>query len=205
MSGPITAVVFDVGGVLLDWSPAHLYRHVIDDPDALEHFLTVVAPMSWHVQHDRGAPMDETLPARSREFPDHAELLLLWRDRYLDMIAGPVPGTADVLAEVAAAGLPVFGLTNMPAEVWPGLLAAWPVLARFAGVVVSGEERRMKPEPEIFDVLVERFGLDRASTVFIDDTPVNVEGARDAGLQAIHFTDAEALRRDLQALSVAIP
>lgn len=199
---PITAVVFDIGGVLLDWSPAHLYRQLISDPEELEHFLTVVAPLSWHWQHDRGVPMAETLPVRSAEFPEHAELLAQWQLRYLDMIGGAVPGTAEVVEDVRAAGRQIYGLSNMPAEVWPGLVDAWPVLARFDGVIVSGEERLVKPEPAIFDVLVERFGLDRANTVFVDDTPVNVVGARASGLQAIRFTDAEQLRADLRRLGV---
>ncbi len=199
---PVTAVVFDIGGVLLDWSPAHLYRQLIEDPDELEHFLTVVAPLSWHFQHDRGVPMAETLPARGRQFPEHAELIAQWLPRYGDMIAGPVPGSAEIVDEVRRAGVARYCLSNMPAEVWPGLVERWTLLAEFEGCVVSGQERLAKPDPEIFDLLVERFGLDRPSTVFIDDAPVNVRAARACGLQALRFTDAQHLRVDLQRLGV---
>ncbi len=199
---PLSAVVFDVGGVLLDWSPSHLYRQLIQDPVDLQHFLSVVCPLAWHFQHDRGVPMAETLPARAVEFPDHAELIALWQTRYGDMVAGPVPGTAALLADVRAAGLKIYGLTNMPAEVWPGLVEAWPVLSDLDGVVVSGQEQLVKPDPEIFDVLVERFGLDRPATLFVDDVVTNVDGARSCGLQTVHFTGADQLRTDLRRLGV---
>ncbi len=200
----VRAVVFDVGGVLLDWAPAHLYRRLIDDPAELEHFLTEVCPLSWHFQHDRGVPMGPSLEARAVAFPEHAELIAQWLPRYGDMVAGPVSGTAQVVDDLLAADVPVHGLTNMPAEVWPVLLDDWPELGRLQGVVVSGEEGAAKPEPAIFDVLVERFELDRAATVFVDDSPTNVEGARASGLQAIRFTSASELRSALADLGLPL-
>ena len=204
MAEPIDAVVFDFGGVLLDWDPRHLYGSVITDPAALEHFLTVVCPHSWHLQHDRGTPFTETLPVRQAEHPEHAELIALWGTRYDEMIGGEVPGSAAIVAELRRAGIALYGLTNLPGEVWPSVRANWPVTAGLDGVLVSGEEGIVKPDPAIFELLIDRFGLIPARTVFVDDVPVNVEAGRVAGLQALLFTDADQLRSDLLALGVAL-
>jgi len=200
----IDAVVFDFGGVLLDWDPRHLYRKVIAEPAELEHFVNEVCPHSWHLQHDRGVPFAETLPVRQAAFPEHAELIGLWGSRYAEMIGGEVPGSAAVVDELRALGVRLLGLSNLPAEVWPSLRAAWPIVADFEGVVVSGEEGVVKPDAAIFDLLVDRFGLDPARTVFVDDVPANVAGGQARGLHAIHFTDAARLRTDLRDLGLAV-
>jgi len=201
----ITTVVFDMGGVLLDWDPRHLYRKVFDDPAAMEHFLSEVCPLSWHLQHDRGAPFAETLPARAALHPDHADHIVLWGSRYDEMIAGEVPGTADVVAELAALGLRLLGLTNLPAEVWPSVRASWPVMTAFEGVLVSGEEGLVKPDPAIFELLLDRFAIEPARAVFVDDVAANVAAAQAVGLHALRFTDAPTLRVELAGLGVDLP
>jgi 2-haloacid dehalogenase len=199
---PVEAVVFDLGGVLLDWDPAHLYREVLADEAAVEHFLGRVCTLEWHHQHDEGRPMAETIPEHAARHPEHAEAIALWEKRYLDMFAGPIDGTVDVLGELRRAGVPVYALTNMPAEVMPLLLDEYPFLAWFDGMVVSGDERLAKPAREIFDVLCSRFELDPPTTVFVDDRAVNVDAAVALGFRAIPFVSPAQVREELALMGV---
>ena len=201
MTHAIDAVVFDLGGVVLDWDPAHLYRQVIDDPAELDHFLAVVCTREWHLQHDAGRPMAETIPELCERHPDHAGLIPLWRERYVDMVAGHVRGTVALLDELAHR-VRLLALTNMPAEVVDELREAFPALERFEGMVVSGVERIMKPAPEIFELLASRHDLEPSRTLFVDDVEENVAGARACGFHATRFRSAEELRGDLRAYGV---
>ena len=198
---PIEAVVFDIGGVLLDWDPRHLYRRLVDDEEELERFLAEVCTPAFNAELDAGRPFDEACAALAAEHPDQAELVHAWA-RQADMIRGEVEGTAALVDRLAAREVPRYLLTNMPRWVFDERRAAYPVLQRFDGAVVSGDEGVLKPDPAIFQLLVDRFGLLPATTLFIDDSPVNVEGARAAGFVAHHFTDADALERELVALAL---
>jgi 2-haloacid dehalogenase len=196
----VAAVVFDLGGVLVDWDPRHLYREVFDDEAEMERFLAEVCTLEWHERHDRGHPMADSVAELAATAGEHAGHVLLWSERYLDMVAGPVPGTAEVVRELRARDVPVYALTNMPVEAWPGLLERFAVLRELDGAIVSGEERMAKPDPEIFELLVSRFGLTPATTVFVDDRPVNVEAAARLGFRTLRFTTAAQLRRDQSAI-----
>lgn len=198
------AVVFDVGGVLLDWNPRHLYRRLLADEAAVDAFLSDVCTLEWHFRHDAGRPFAESIPELCQTYPEQAELIQAWSDRYLDMIGGPLDGTVAVLEELDDAGIPTYGLTNMPAEVWAPMVEAHPFLARIRGWVVSGQERVVKPDPAIFALLVDRFGLDPATTAFVDDTTVNTDAATHAGLVGIPFGDADTLRCDLRDLGLPV-
>jgi 2-haloacid dehalogenase len=191
-------VVFDLGGVLVDWDPRPLYRKLIADDAERERFLTEVCTMDWHSQHDAGRSMTETVPELVSLHPEHRELIEAWRDRFTEMLPGALTETVAILEDVVALGQPVYALTNWSAEIWPVALERFPFIAWFDGVVVSGHEGTVKPEKAIFDILVERYDLDRSATVFIDDWDRNVDGARAAGLQAIQFTDASRLRGQLR-------
>lgn len=200
----VTAVIFDIGGVIVDWNPRHLYSTVIEDPDELDHFLGTVCPLSWHYQHDRGVAFAETLPVRSAEFPEHAELIAMWGSRYGDMTIGEIAGTAEVIDDLHRAGVGVFGISNMPAEVWPDFVERWPVIRRLTDTVISGRDGVAKPDAEIFELALDRFGLDAASTVFVDDSPANVAGADAVGITGVLFTSADELRADLRRLGLAL-
>jgi 2-haloacid dehalogenase len=189
-------VVFDVGGVLVDWDPRHLYRQVLGSDEEVEHFLAEVATWAWHTQHDLGRPMAETIPELIAEHPDHAEAIALWHSRYHDMVAGEVPGSIDVVRELHAAGVRLLVLSNMPADVLH-VIEAFEWLDLFDGVVVSGQEGVIKPDPAIYRILVDRHGVDVATTAFVDDRIENVEAAAALGFHAVHFTDAAALRDEL--------
>jgi 2-haloacid dehalogenase len=188
----VTTVVFDIGGVLLDWDPRHLYRDLIPDEETREWFLTEVCTTEFNLSLDAGRPFDEACDELAGRHPDHADLVHAWK-RQDDMIAGEVPGTADLVRSLKAAGVPLYLLTNMPSDVFHARRERYDVLREFDGAVVSGEEGVLKPSAEIFEILVSRFGLDPASTLFIDDSEINVRGARAVGLQAHHFVDAATL------------
>jgi 2-haloacid dehalogenase len=195
----VTAVVFDIGGVLLDWDPRHLYCDLIPDEAAREWFLAEVCTTEWNVSLDAGRPFDEACDELASRHPDHAELVHAWK-RQDDMIAGEVAGTADIVCRLKADGVPLYLLTNMPSEVFQARHARFDVLQEFDGAVVSGDEGVLKPSPEIFEILVSRFDLEPASTLFIDDSEINVRGARAAGFQAHHFVDAATLTPVLDAV-----
>jgi len=199
---PIRAVVFDIGGVVLDWSPRHLYRSVFDDPDEADRFLREVCTLEWHVQHDHGTPMEHTIPLLVAQHPHYATQIEAWRDRYLDMVAGYVEGMVDLLAALRATGMPTYALTNMPAEMMPQLRDAYPVIAAFEGAIVSGDELVMKPDPRIYRLLTERFGLRPEHTVFVDDVPANVDAAWQLGFRAVRFESAPQLREALRRWGV---
>lgn len=193
----IDTVVFDVGGVLVDWDPRHLYRQVFDDDEEMERFLAEVCTWEWHHRHDAGVPFSESIPALSAAFPEHAPLIAMWESRYLDMIPGEIPGTVEIVRDLHAAGTRLLVLSNMPSEVWEPLTARFEWFALFDGWVVSGDEKVVKPNPAIYRVLVERHGVDPASAAFVDDRRENVDAARDLGFDAILFTGAASLRERL--------
>jgi 2-haloacid dehalogenase len=198
----VDVVVWDFGGVLFDWDPAHLYRKVFETPDELDHFLTVVCPRDWHFQHDAGVPFAETLPVRRAQFPDHAAAIDVYLERYVEMIAGAMPGMHELVAELRTKGVRQYGLTNMPEEPWPAIQEAWPMLTELDGVVVSGVEKLVKPDPAIFRLLSERFDLDPARSVFVDDVARNVDAAVACGFEGIVYSDAPQVRAELRALGL---
>jgi 2-haloacid dehalogenase len=194
------AVVFDIGGVLLDWDPRHLYRRLIPDDEERERFLAEVCTMDWNSELDAGTPFDEACTELSTRHPGLEELIHAWK-RQDEMVAGEVPGTAALVRQLHDQGMPLYLLTNMPAEVFRARRERFDVLRLFDGAVVSGEEGVLKPSREIFARLSERYGLLPAETLFIDDSLPNVEGARAAGFLAHHFTGAEELATALAELA----
>jgi 2-haloacid dehalogenase len=186
------AVVFDIGGVLLEWDPGLVYRQLLPDPADVDCFLTEICTPEWNATLDAGRSFDEACAELAARHPDHAELIHAWK-RQDEMIVGEVPGTADLIARLHAAGTPLYLLTNMPVEVFAARRRRYPVLGLFAGAVVSGAEGVLKPSAEIFAVLRRRFALDPAQTLVVDDLEANVAGARAAGFLAHRFVDAPGL------------
>lgn len=204
MSG-IAAVVFDVGKVLLDWDPRHLYRKLIPDEAAMERFLAEVCPPEWNLALDRGLDWNEAISERCARFPQHAALIRAYRDRWDEMVPGEIPGTVALLEALVQTGIPCFALTNFNAHTFRRVRTRFPWFARFQGILVSGEEGLLKPEPEIYALTERRFGLDPARTLLIDDSAANVEGARACGWQALHFENAAQAADALAGLGIPIP
>jgi 2-haloacid dehalogenase len=187
----LSAVVFDVGGVLLDWDPRHLYRKLIGDPAEMEWFLANVCTPEWHERHDRGLSTAESCATLAEEWPRYAGLILAWSERGEEMVAGPLPGGVELLRRVIGRGLPCYALTNMEAETYPKRVARYDFLRCLTGAVVSGFEGIAKPDREIYELLLRRFGLDAATTLFVDDHAVNVAAAADAGMEAMVYSGPE--------------
>ncbi len=197
-----TVVVFDLGGVLIDWNPRYVYRDLGGSESDIEHFLAHVATPEWNGQMDEGKPFAQAVEERIRDFPDHADWLRAYHARWEDMLGGPIGGTVEILDALRQRGTPLYALTNWSAETFPRARARYDFLAWFRGIVVSGEVEKIKPDPAIFAHLTSDFGIEPAHAVFIDDNRDNVETARGLGFHAIHFTTPDALRADLAALGL---
>lgn len=191
-----------MGGVLYDWHPRHLYKKLIDDPERLEWFLANVVTLEWHFQHDEGRPCAETSAELIERFPEHRDLIAVYDERWLETVPGPMPGMIELVDELAAAGVPLFAITNFSHEFWPRFTATAPVFRHFRDIVVSGEERMVKPDPRIFQLALRRFGLARGEAIFIDDRADNVAASEAAGFVGHVFDGAEPLRQRLRGLGL---
>ena len=196
------AVVFDVGGVLIEWDPRHLYRKLFDDEAAMERFLAEVCTPAWNHEQDLGRPFAEAVASLSARFPEHAELIAAYDERWEEMVPGPVPDGPEVLADVQAAGLPCYGLTNFSVEKLALVRRRFAFLTGLDGVVVSGEEGVCKPDSEIYLRLARRFDLTPARTLYVDDRADNVAAAEALGFRGHHFTSADGLRAELVRIGV---
>jgi|SRR5579871_105504 len=193
----VQAVVFDVGRVLVDWDLRHLFGKLIADPAELEWFVANVVTEAWHFEHDAGRDLAEMVDQRKREFPAHAALIDAYATRFLETIPGPVPGTAALVDRLAARGVPLYAITNFAAPFWTAFVPMQAVLGHFRDVVVSGEEKLVKPGRAIFDLAARRFGHAPETMLFIDDSAANVEAAAALGWQTHRFRDAQTLEADL--------
>ena len=198
MSGAIAAVVFDVGRVLVQWDMRHLYTRLIDDPARLDWFCDNVVTEQWHFEHDAGRDLAEMVAARKAEFPGHDDLIDAYATRFLDTIPGNVPGSHEIVRELAARGMPLFAITNFASPFWTEFRAAEPLFDLFGDIVVSGDEKLVKPDPRIFALAAARFGHAPEAMLFIDDNAANVAAARELGWQVHHFHAAPELRADLE-------
>jgi 2-haloacid dehalogenase len=205
MRSPVTTVVFDIGNVLIEWDPEYLYRRLIPDEAARRHFLTEICSPAWNLEQDRGRSWSEAVAECVARHPGHADLIRAYDEGWHEMVPGEVPGTAELLEELVAADVPLYAITNFSNEKFAEAKARFPFLATsFRDTVVSAEERQLKPDPRIYEVLLERNGLTAEACVFIDDSLKNVEGARAVGMAAIHFTGAEPLRLELRRMGFGV-
>ena len=198
-----SAVVFDIGNVLYDWDPRFLYERLIGDGPALDAFLRDVVTRDWHFQHDAGRPFAETSAELTAVHPQHAALIAAWGPRFVDSIGDPMPGMIALVEDLDTAGIPLFAITNFSHEFWPPFRARESsVFDRFRDIVVSGEERLTKPDPAIYHLALDRFGLAAADAVFIDDRADNVASANAVGMTGLQFVDAPTLRAPLRHLAL---
>ena len=191
-------VVFDLGGVLIDWNPRHLYRKLFaGDEAAMEHFLANVCTSEWNQEQDAGRTFAAAAALLKAEHPEKAALIDAYGARFDEMMAGPIAGSVEILAELHRRGVALYGLTNFSAETYPLALRRFDFLRWFRGVLVSGEVGLIKPDPRIYRLLLERFGIAPAAAVYIDDLARNAAAASALGMHGIHFTDPASLRREL--------
>lgn len=197
MTGARNVVVFDLGGVLIDWDPRYLYRKLFQDEAEMEHFLANVCTGDWNLQQDGGRSFAEACAALKRDYPAHSEMIDAWFERFDEMMAGPIAGTVDILAELREQEVPIYALSNWSAETFPVAQKRFEFLQWFRAVFLSGEVRLVKPDPRIFQRFCERFALRPEQIIYVDDLPRNVEAAGRLGMHAIQFTDPASLRDEL--------
>ena len=202
MAGDIRTVVFDLGGVLIDWDPRYLYRKVFSDESEMEHFLTNIATTEWHLEQDRGRTMAEATKVLVSRHPEYEAEIRAFYDRWPEMFDGSIRGSVEILRELRDLGYPLHALTNYSAEAFVLAREDYDFLGWFDEIVVSGEEGLIKPDKNLYAVLVERTGLDPATTVFIDDSTPNVAAARELGFTVIAFETPGQLREELAELSL---
>lgn len=201
----VNTIIFDLGNVLIRWDPRFLYRKIFgSDEAAMEHFLSEVCSPAWNEQQDRGRPWKDAIAEAVARHPQHEAHIRAYFDRWSEMIPGEMTETVAVLAQLRERNFRLLALTNWSAETFHIAEARFPFLQWFEGIVVSGRERLMKPEPAIFRLIIERYQLQPAATAFIDDSARNVEAARREGLQGIHFVNAEDLVARLRDVGIML-
>ena len=198
----ITTVVFDLGGVLIDWDPRYLYRKLMAEEE-IEPFLAEVGFFAWNHAQDAGGPWHDAVEALATKHPHRRELIAAFPERFPETLGGPIEETVALLDELHRAGTTkLLALTNWSSETFPVARATFGFLESFEGIVVSGDEGVAKPDAVLFRTLIDRYALVPNETVFIDDSAANVEAAAQLGLVALHFTDPEQLRVDLNRLGL---
>jgi 2-haloacid dehalogenase len=196
-------VIFDLGGVLIDWNPRYLYRKIFSTEEEVSWFLENVCTPEWNEQQDAGRPFEEATLDLQMKFPQHKEAIRAWYDRWEETIGGPIDETVKLLSALRQQKQHrLYALTNWSAETFPWAKKTFDFLHWFEGIVVSGEEGMVKPQPAFYRVLLDRYGINAASAVFIDDNFLNVEGARAVGIDGVHFRGADQLRQDLEVRGI---
>jgi 2-haloacid dehalogenase len=198
-----SVAIFDLGGVLLQWDPRHLYRKLFGgDNAAMEHFLANVCTEEWNECQDRGRSFADAVESLMPEHAAERALIEAWGARFEEMVPGAIEGTVEVLAQLRRRGVPLYAISNWSAETFPPMGRRFEFLSWFDDIVISGSERVMKPDPRIFRVLLERQRIVPASAVFIDDAAGNAAAASTLGIHGIHFRSPAQLRRELVAVGL---
>ena len=190
-------VIFDFGGVLVDWNPHYLYDPYFGSREKADWFLANICNSAWNVQMDGGKPFEEGIAERVGEYPEWEKEIRMYRSEWLKMMGGQIPGMQEVVEDLKAQGYRLYGLTNWAADTFALVRHTYPVFDLLDGIVVSGEEKVAKPDPRIFRILFERYRVNPSEAVFIDDNKPNIDAARALGLQTILFQSAEQLRESL--------
>jgi 2-haloacid dehalogenase len=200
----VDAIVFDFGGVLIDWNPRHLYRGITHDPQEIEGFLREVGFDAWNMELDGGLPFAEGIAQMSARFPHRREWIEAFDRRWEECLKGAIDGTVDILRALKEAGYPLYGLSNWSAETFARIRDDYPFLRWLDDIVLSGEERVTKPDPAIFQILLRRAGRRAEQCLFIDDSTTNVAAADALGFHTVRFQSPEQLRAELARLGIAV-
>lgn len=195
-------IVFDLGGVLIDWNPRYLYKKIFSSPAEMEHFLTHICHSAWNAQMDAGIPFKEAIKERQEKFPQYAPQIAAYFTRWEEMLGGSIEETVSVLKDLKCLGARIYALTNWSAETLPYALARYDFFKLFDGMTVSGQVKLAKPDPAIFKRLLADFKLQATNCIFIDDNADNIRTAGQLGFTAVRFTSAVELKKELQRLGV---
>ena len=200
----IDTIIFDLGGVLVDWNPEYVYREVFnDDQQKVDWFLNNICTHEWNVEQDAGRSIQKATELLVAQYPEFEEWIRIFYDRWEDMLGGTIPETVTLLNKLKQANNHhLYALTNWSAETFPVALQRYEFLQHFEGILVSGEEKTRKPFPKIYEILLERYQINPFRSVFIDDNVENVEVAKKFGIKGIHFKSSQQLREELTNLGV---
>ena len=203
MPKSIETVIFDLGGVLIDWNPEYVFREVFDDEGEMRYFFEEVCTSEWNVRQDAGRPLAQATEEKVREFPEYEPAIRAYYGRWEQMLGGPIEASVRLLEQIHARGAHrLYALTNWSHETFPVAQERFGFLQLFEGIVVSGQEGLAKPDHRIYRTLLERYRVAAETAIFIDDLAKNVEAAREAGIRGIHFRGAERLEEELKGLGV---
>jgi 2-haloacid dehalogenase len=196
----IDNIIFDFGGVLLDWNPRYFYRTYFCDEKEMEYFLANICTEEWNAEQDKGRSFSEGIKLLQSQYPEYKEAISLFADKWEDMLKGEMLDSVELLRQLTAKKLRIFGLTNWSAETIPTVYRKYDFFKLFEGIVVSGEEKCIKPDKRIYKILLERYKLDAGVSVFIDDNPANIKSAQELGLKAILFDNITNVQVQLSTL-----
>ncbi len=195
-------IIFDLGGVLLDWNPRYLYKKIFSTDTEMEWFLTHICTSQWNTQQDAGRSFEEGVDLLSQKYPEYAFAINFYFTRWDEMLGGAIEGSVDILRELKDRRCRLYALSNWSAQTFPVAKQRYDFLKWFDGIVLSGEEKLVKPDPVIYSRLLSRYNLRAQNCIFIDDNQANISKAADLGFETIRFTNPDDLRRILTSRSV---
>lgn len=195
-------MVFDLGGVLVDWDRTYLYGKIFDDKDEMNYFLDNVCTLDWNAEQDAGRTWSEAIATLQKQYPKYHTEIAAFRERWAEILGDAFDDTVEILRLMKGAGYPVYALTNWSQETFPIARERLDFLRWFDGILVSGDVGLKKPDPAIFELFLQRFGLDAGSSFYVDDSIRNVETARQLGFHAVHFQNAAQLRAHMRELNL---
>jgi len=199
----INAIIFDLGNVLIDWNPNHLFDKLFTDKEQQKHFLQHICTPDWNEQQDAGRTIKEATEELVKQYPEWKEYIKAYYGRWTEMLGGPIQDTVDLFKQLKESGkYKLYALTNWSAELFPIALAQYEFLHWFDGRVVSGEEKMRKPYPEFYQILLDRFLIQPEEALFIDDNLRNIQAAEAIGIKSIHFQSPQQLKMELQQLQL---
>lgn len=203
MASKFTTIIFDLGNVLIDWNPYHLYRKLFDNDDDIKHFLDTVCTMHWNEEQDAGRPIKDGTDLLVAEFPEHEDHIRAYYGRWEEMLGGNIPGTVEIFERLKVGGkYKLYALTNWSTETFPIAKKRYEFLNWFDGIVVSGAEGMRKPDPRFYQLLLDRYNVKAEECLFIDDNYRNILAAGEIDITSIHFTGADDLEQKLNELAV---
>jgi len=203
MPSTINTIIFDLGNVLINWDPNHLYKKIFADDEERHHFLTHICTGDWNVQQDAGRTLQEATETLSAQHPDYKTEIEAFYGRWTEMIGGAIEGSVDILKQLKAENkVRLYALTNWSNETFPYALENFDFLQLFEGILVSGDEKLIKPDIRIYELMVSRYNIDPTKAMFIDDSEKNVMGSELIGIHGHHFTSPEKLRKELEELNL---
>ena len=198
MNQQLTTLIFDLGGVLIDWNPRYLYRKLFDTEEEVENFLSQITTMEWNEEQDGGRSIETGTRILIKRYPEYREKITAYYSRWEEMLGGPITATVNLLDKLRKQNkYRILALTNWSAETFPIAQSRYDFLNWFEGIVVSGEEHLKKPDPAIYQLLLERYQIVSSEALFIDDNLRNIEAARLLGIQSLHYQSSHLLRKQL--------